>query len=71
MQKLQCMNIAKNFLSTNFMKSMQSLADKNHWRDSFKDQLNVDYKDWLYDSVAKTLENKGKSGNFKDEICNE
>ena len=37
MQKLQCMNIAKNFLSTNFMKSMQSLADKNHWRNSFKD----------------------------------
>lgn len=37
MKKLQCMNIAKNFLSTNFMKSMQGLADNNHWRDSFKD----------------------------------
>ena len=35
MQKLQCLNIAKNFLSTNFKKSMQYLADKNHWRDSF------------------------------------
>ena len=35
MNKLQCLNIAKNFLSNNFMKSMQFMADKNHWRDSF------------------------------------
>lgn len=35
MNKLQCLNIAKQFLSTNFKKSMQFLADKNHWRDSF------------------------------------
>jgi hypothetical protein len=65
------MNIAKNFLSQNFKKSMQFLADKNHWRDTFKDQLNVDYKDWMYDSIAKTLENKHKSSNFKDTICSE
>jgi hypothetical protein len=65
------MNIAKNFLSTNFMKSMQGLADKNHWRDSFKDQLNVDFKDWMYDSIAKNIENKSKACNFKDDIANE
>lgn len=65
------MNIAKNFLSTNFLKSMQSLADNNHWRDSFKDQLNVDFKDWMYSSIAKNLENKTKSSNFKDDICND
>jgi len=34
-QKLQCLNLAKSFLATNFKKSMQFLADKNHWRDTF------------------------------------
>jgi hypothetical protein len=53
------------------MKSMQGLADKNHWRDSFKDQLNVDFKDWMYDSIAKNIENKSKACNFKDDIANE
>lgn len=37
MNKLQCLNISKTFLSTNFKMSMQFLADKNHWRDTFKD----------------------------------
>jgi hypothetical protein len=50
---------------------MQHLASKNHWRDTFKDQLNVDFRDWMYDSIAKTLENKAKSSNFKDAICSE
>jgi hypothetical protein len=50
---------------------MQGLADKNHWRDSFKDQLNVDFKDWMYDSIAKNIENKSKACNFKDDIANE
>ena len=58
-------------MSTNFKTSMQYLADKNHWRDTFKDQLNVDFKDWMYDSIARTLENKAKSSNFKDSICQE
>ena len=66
-----CLNIAKNFLSTNFKKSMEHLASKNHWRDTFKDQLNVDFKDWMYNSIAKNLENKAKSGSFKDGVCNE
>lgn len=61
MNKLQCLNIAKNFLSNNFKKSMQFLADKNHWRDSFKDQLNVDYKEWMYAAVSQNLENKMKA----------
>ena len=69
MEKLQCLNIAKTFLSTNFKKSMQHLADKNHWRDSFKDQLHVDFKDWMYQSISNNLDNKAKSGQFKDEIC--
>ena len=71
MQKLQCLNVAKSFLSTSFNKSMQYLADKNHWRDTFKDQLNVDFQDWMYQSIANNLTNKVKSGNFKDTVCTE
>ncbi len=52
MQKLQCLNIAKSFLADNFKKSLQSLADNNQWTNSFQDQLNVDFKDWMYNSIA-------------------
>lgn len=31
----------------------------------------MDFKDWMYSSIAKNLENKKKSSNFKDEICSE
>lgn len=58
MNKLQCLNIAKSFLSNNFKSSMQFLADKNHWRDTFKDQLNVNFRDWLMKEVGTTLSNK-------------
>lgn len=50
---------------------MQYLASKNQWRDTFNDQLNVDFKDWMYSSISKTLENKAKSMIFKDNICND
>lgn len=47
------------------------MADKNHWRDTFKDQLNVDFKEWMYDSVAQNLGNKSKAATFKDQIADE
>ena len=47
------------------------MADKNHWRDTFQDQLNVDFKDWMYDQVAQNLANKKKSNVFEDGICTE
>jgi len=58
MSKLQCLNIAKTFLANNFKKSMGYLSEKNHWRDTFKDQLNVNFKDWLLESVENNLSNK-------------
>jgi hypothetical protein len=48
---------------------MKILADKKHWRDTFQDQLNVDYKDWMYEQVAQNLSNRKKSKAFKDAIC--
>lgn len=31
----------------------------------------MDFKDWMYDSIAKNLNNKEKSSAFKDSICSE
>jgi len=50
---------------------MQFLADKNHWRDSFKDQLNINFKEWMLDSVATTISNKSKASEFKNGICDD
>lgn len=51
MHKLQCLNISKRFLSGCFMGTMQQLADHSYWRDSFKDQLTVAFKDHILSSV--------------------
>ena len=45
MHKLQCLNISKKFLSGCFMGTMTMLAENSYWRDGFKDQLNVAFKD--------------------------
>lgn len=71
MNKLQCLNIAKNFLANNFKQSVQYMADKNHWRDTFKDQLNVNFKDWLMDSVGSNLQNKQKTCINSNELCDQ
>ena len=51
MHKLQCLNISKQFLSGCFMGTMTQLADHSYWRDGFKDQLTVAFKDQLLSSV--------------------
>ena len=71
MSKLQCLNIAKSFLANNFVQSMQFLADKNHWRDTFKDQLNVNFKEWLVSSVEHNLSNKQKACVQNNQICDD
>jgi len=45
MHKLQALNISKNFLRGCFMGTMKKLAENSYWRDGFKDQLTVAYKD--------------------------
>lgn len=37
MHKLQCLSLAKNFLSNIFPNSMQYLADHNFWKNRFHD----------------------------------
>ena len=62
MHKLQCLNISKNFLRGCFMGTMHKLARHNYWRDGFKDQLTVAYKDSLLTSVRKDTEKFSEAG---------
>lgn len=55
MYKLQCLNVSKKFLNNCFMGSMQALADCKTWRSCFDDQLNIAYKDQIYDNVLNDV----------------
>jgi hypothetical protein len=52
MHKLQCLNVAKQFLQGCFQGTMKHLAESNYWRDSFDDQLNIAFKQFI---TAKTV----------------
>lgn len=49
------------------MGTMKQLAANSFWRDGFKDQLTVAYKDQLYTSVRADNDRFNKTGNFLDE----
>ena len=53
MHKLQCLNISKNFLQGCFKGSLQFLSEHSYWRDGFKDQLEVAYRDSLFTNVFR------------------
>jgi len=68
MHKLQCLNISKKFLQGCFMGTMTQLADQSFWRDGFKDQLTVAYKDQLLSSVLVDTQKFDHSANVIDEV---
>lgn len=64
MQKIQCLQMARNFLGNNLMNSMQSLANGHHWRSRFDDQLQISYKDWLLKKVTEEFVKSSKVDEF-------
>ena len=68
MHKLQCLSLAKNFLSNTFDNSMQYLADHNFWKNKFNDQLHIIYKDWLFKKIDEEAQKHSKSSQFQDSI---
>mmetsp|Transcript_27577 Transcript_27577/g.34233 ORF Transcript_27577/g.34233 Transcript_27577/m.34233 type:complete len:282 (+) Transcript_27577:761-1606(+) len=68
MHKLQCLNISKKFLTGCYMGTMQQLAENSYWRDSFKDQLTVAYKDSLLSSVLTDSQKTQHSGVLLDGV---
>ena len=67
MHKLQCLNISKRFLSGCFMGTMTQLADHSFWRDGFKDQLTVAYKDQLLSAVLTDSQKQEHTAEVLDE----
>jgi len=49
------------------MGTMKQLAANSFWRDGFKDQLTVAYRDQLYNSVKADNDRFNKTSNFLDE----
>lgn len=49
MHKLQCLNMSKSFLKGCFKGTLESLAQKSYWRDTFSDQLAISFKNYLVD----------------------
>ncbi len=66
LQKIQCIAIAKNYLSNTFLNAMDSLHQQHHWRSKFEDQLQVNYKEWL---LKKTLDEFTKATKVEDLIA--
>ena len=64
MDKIQCLALAKGFLAGNFINTMHSLAGEHHWRSRFEDQLNVDYKEWLFKKVSEEFTKGTKVEDF-------
>jgi hypothetical protein len=52
MHKLQCLNISKQFLKGCFRGTLTHLVEHSLWRDSFKDQLEVAYKNHILDNAC-------------------
>lgn len=50
---------------------MEFLASKNHWRDTFKDQLNINFQEWLIGSVAQNISNKVSGNVHNNELATE
>ena len=71
MHKLQCLNISKRFLSGCFMGTMTQLADHSFWRDGFKDQLTVAYKDQLLSAVLTDSQKQEQVAGVLDGLVQE
>ena len=68
MHKLQCLNLSKQFLGGCFKSTLQGLTENACWRDSFKDQLGVSYKDTVYNKVMSEVNKRQQAGHFVEGI---
>jgi len=71
-KKLQCLAIAKQYLQDTFVnKTLKHLSDVNYWRSDFKDQLDVNYRDFLLSGVEEELKEDQSSRDFCNFMCDE
>jgi hypothetical protein len=51
MQKVQCLAVAREYLKNTFVNCITNMKENNMFRNKFKDQLNVNYREWLFKKV--------------------
>lgn len=71
MQKIQCLQFAKNFLAGCKKGTLTHLAEHSYWRDSFKDQLEVSYKHHLVDLSCNNSNNDGLAKSYFDNLVSD
>lgn len=65
MHKIQCLAIAREALSGTFLHCMEHMKENHAFRNRFRDQLDVQYRDWLYKKVDEELLKGEKSEAFQ------
>ena len=63
-QKSQALAIAKQYLKNSFISCLEHLRDTNYWRNTFDDQLNVDFREFLLNGVNEELRETNNSVSF-------
>lgn len=63
------MQVSKNFLRGCFMGTMKQLAKQSFWRDSFKDQLAVTFRDDLLSQVLTENNKHTQAGSLLDTLA--
>lgn len=71
MHKLQSLNLAKQFLSGCYKGTLKHLAQNNYWRDSFDDQLQISFKQFLTEKTLADSNQQAVSQNFIDQTVAE
>jgi len=47
---------------------MRYLKEHQYWRDSFKDEIRINYHEWLYQKVDEEFQKKQTAGQFQDDL---
>lgn len=68
MHKLQCIAVAKGCLNNQFTNCLTYLQENNCYRNRFEDQLNVNYREWLFKKVDEEFLKELKSDQFQTSI---
>ena len=62
---MQCLGLAKEYLKNTFINCMTGMKDTNQFRNRFQDQLQVNYREWMFKKVDEEHQKEGKSDIFQ------
>ena len=64
LEKVQCLAIAKEYLKNTFTNCLVQMQENNQFRNKFQDQLQVNYREWLFKKVDEEFQKETKSDGF-------